>query len=308
MKTSRQNIEIEKGQAFVTIGMFDGVHRGHMCLVNNVVKLAGDTGGISVAVTFEPHPRMLLSGGDINLRFLTSLHEKEYLLARAGLDHLLVLDFNDQLRMMSACDFVERILVDMLGMKHLIVGYDHHFGYGGNVNSTTLDDCAGRHGFDVSRVDALVDGDVSVSSTLIRQLLEEGELGRANSLLGYEYILQGRVVEGKKIGRKMGYPTANIEPDWQFKLIPADGVYAVEVTTGENLYKAMLYIGTRPTLETGGNRVIEANLFGFDGDLYGKDLTIFFKHRIRGDMKFSSSELLSKQIAKDKDETLQLLG
>lgn len=308
MKRHKQNIKIEAGRAVVTIGMFDGVHRGHASLISRVVENAVSTGGESVAITFEPHPRILLSGGDLNLKFLTSLEEKSYLLEKAGLDHLLVLKFDDEMRRMSACDFVEKILVGMLGLKQLVVGFDHHFGYRGAGDNTTLSDCAGRFGFDVSRLDALVDEDLSVSSTRIREYLEAGELISANRLLGYEYILQGRVVEGQRIGRGMGYPTANIEPDYNYKLIPADGVYAVEVGAGNRVYKSMLYIGSRPTLEEGGKRVIEANLFDFEGDLYGKRLRIIFKHRIRGDIKFSSRELLRQQIARDKEETLQLLG
>lgn len=308
MKVSGGNIKIEKGIAVVTIGMFDGVHRGHMRLLENVISRATATGGESVAITFEPHPRIVLSGGDINLRFLTSLDEKSALLKRTGLDHLIVLPFTQEIRMMSACDFVEKVLVRSIGLKHLVIGFDHHFGYRGAGDSTTLAQCAERFGFGVNRFEAVEEDGIIISSTVIRQLLEEGRLERANSLLGYDYIMHGKVVQGRKIGRGMGYPTANIEPGYPHKLIPADGVYAVEASIDSNMYKAMLYIGTRPTIESDGERVVEANLFGFDGDLYGKEISVRFRYRIRGDIKFSSRELLRQQISKDKEETLRLLG
>lgn len=308
MRVSRGNIESDVGKAIVTIGMFDGVHRGHMSLINSVVSKARASGGESVAVTFDPHPRIVISGGDINLKFLTSMEEKIYLLEKTGLDHLLILPFNDELRKMGACDFVENILIRKVGLSYLVVGFDHHFGHKGGGDNTTLAACAEKLGFGITRVGALLDGHEAVSSTVIRECLQDGNLEKANSLLGYDYILHGRVVEGMKIGRSIGYPTANIEPCYDFKLVPADGVYAVETCIGDKRYKSMLYIGTRPTLENGGKRVIEVNMFGFDGDIYGANLSIIFRYHIREDIRFLSKELLREQIARDKEAAIRLLG
>lgn len=307
VKITKGNIGRVNYKTVVTIGMFDGVHLGHKSLLNRLVLKAKEEGGKSVAITFEPHPRILLSDGDTGLKFLTSFEEKVSLLAESGLDHLLVLRFDDEMSRMSTCDFVREILIDKLKLSHLVIGYDHHFGNRSSKTNLTIDECSAKYKFKVDRIEALSEDGALVSSTAIRSYLEEGNLDSANRLLGYDYILQGSVVSGKKIGRGMGFPTANIEPLYSFKLIPADGVYAVEVTTEGKVYKSMLYIGTRPTIETRGVRIIETNLFGFDGDLYGKEISISFKKRIRGDMKFETREQLREQIIKDKDTALRLL-
>jgi riboflavin kinase / FMN adenylyltransferase len=308
VKLSEGKIGIEKGRAIVTIGMFDGVHLGHMSLINEVISIAKRSGGESVAITFSPHPRVFINGSSTKLSFLTSLEEKAVLLGKAGLDHLLVLPFTEKLRLMTACEFVDKILVGQLGIRHLVIGFNHTFGYGGGGDSAILSECADKYGFDASRMPARIVDGLPVSSTIIRKNLDSGNLEKANSLLGYEYFLRGMVVEGKKIGRILGYPTANIEPDYKYKLIPAEGVYAADCTIDEKDYKSMLYIGKRPTIEPSGERRIEVNIFDFEGDLYGKSLTVTFKHRIRGDMKFDNRDLLMEQIAKDKIEALRLLA
>jgi riboflavin kinase/FMN adenylyltransferase len=308
VRISKGKIDLLKGQTVVTIGMFDGVHRGHMSLLGRVIKISEESNCESVAISFDPHPRVLLSGGDNRLKFLTSNDEKVTLMEKSGLDNILILDFTEELSRLSTCDFVKEILVTKLNMKHLVIGYDHHFGHRGSGSNLTISECAAKYGFGVTRIDALSEEGEKVSSTRIRRCLEEGYLEQANALLGYDYILDGIVVSGKKIGRGIGYPTANLKPVYDYKLIPQDGVYAVTVEFDGKLYKSMLYIGTRPTLETGGRRIIEANLFDFEGDLYGKQLSIVFKHRIRGDERFESKELLTEQIFRDKVEALRLLG
>lgn len=289
--------------------MFDGVHRGHRALLDSVIRKAKAIGGHSVVMTLDPHPRIVLSGGDSSLRFLTSLDEKSQLMDEAGIDKLVVLPFTRELSRMESCDFVKKYLVDKIGVKHLILGFDHHFGYRGYGDAVTVTECAGRFDFGVDRMEALKEGQEVISSTTIRSLLLEGSLERANHLLGYSYMLKGKVVEGKKIGRLLGFPTANISPDYSYKLIPADGVYAVEVILDSVKYNAMLYIGPRPTIERDkGRRTIEVNIFDFDDDIYGREITIKFRHRLRGDKKFRSREKLLAQIEKDKAESIRLLA
>ncbi|HUS86397.1 MAG TPA: bifunctional riboflavin kinase/FAD synthetase [Bacteroidales bacterium] len=309
MKIHRENIDIDFTRPVVTIGMFDGVHRGHMSLIKSVTSKARSISGDSVLITFEPHPRIVLSKEGLELKFLTSLDEKKDLLDKAGVDHLLVLPFTREMSKIPAGDFVKMILVDRVIIHHLIMGFDHHFGHKGLGSHETIQKWAAKYDFGVSRIEALTDKDVTISSTTIRNYLTTGMLKEANYLLGYDYFLKGKVVQGKRIGSKMGYPTANIRPVYPYKLIPSEGVYAVEVLIGSLKYKGMLYIGTRPTLEDwGGEMTVEVNIFDLEDDLYGRDLTIVFKHRLRGDIKFDNTELLYRQIEKDKEDTLHLLG
>ena len=292
----------------LTIGMFDGVHLGHRSLLDAVIESARRLRGESVVITFEPHPRILLSSDSSGLRFLTSLDEKISLLGDYGIDHLYVLPFTKELSRLSACQFVENILVKEFNTRHLVVGFDHRFGRQGEGSGESVGECASKFGFSLERVGAFVKDKLTVSSTIIRNLITEGELSEANKLLGYDYFLKGTVIDGKRIGRSMGYPTANLKPDYSHKLIPSPGVYAVEVEFEGRIYKAMLYIGRRPTIEGDkGDISIEANLFDFEGDMYGKEISIYFRHRLRGDIKFENREILRKQIDKDKEDTIRLL-
>ena len=309
METYFGHKNFSSDEPVVTLGMFDGVHRGHRVLLDSLIRKAKTLGADSVVLTLDPHPRIVLSGGDSSLRFLTSLDEKSQLMEETGIDKLLVLPFTNELSRMGSCDFVKKYLVDIIGVRHLILGFDHHFGYRGYGDAVAITECAGRYGFGVDRMEALKEGNKVISSTTIRKLLKEGSLAAANKLLGYSYMLKGKVVEGKKIGRLLGFPTANIAPDYSFKLIPADGVYAVEVILDSVRYNAMLYIGPRPTIERDkGRRTIEVNIFDFDREIYGKDITVIFRHRLRGDKKFSSREKLLDQIEKDKAGSIRLLA
>lgn len=292
----------------VTLGMFDGVHRGHRALLDSLIRKAKNLGSESVVITLNPHPRIVLSGSDSSLRFLTSLEERIDLMEEAGIDKLVVIPFSRELSRMPACDFIKKYLVDIIGVEHLIMGFDHHFGYRGYGDAVTITECASNYGFSVNRQKPLKEGNEIISSTTIRELIIEGSLSRANRLLGYPYLLKGKVVEGKKIGRMLGYPTANIEPDYPYKLIPADGVYAVQVLLDSLSYKAMLYIGPRPTIEySNSKRTIEVNIFDFDNDIYKKNITVRFLHRLREDKKFSSRQELLDQISKDKAEAMRLM-
>ena len=310
METYYGHKGFKSDKSVVTLGMFDGVHRGHKALLRALIRKAESLGAESVVMTLEPHPHFVLSGGDSSLRILTSLDEKRELMEKTGIDKLVVIPFSKKLSRLPACDFIKKYLVDIIGVEHLILGFDHHFGYQGYGNGATITECASRYGFSYDRLDdPLKEDNKIISSTAIRALIADGFLDKANSLLGYPYFLKGKVVEGKKIGRMLGYPTANIEPDYSYKLIPADGVYAVEALLDSGNYKAMLYIGPRPTIEKNtGKRTIEVNIFDFDNDIYRENITVKFMHRLRGDKKFSSREQLLDQINKDKAEAMRLLG
>ena len=288
--------------------MFDGVHRGHQSLLNQVAGHARATGGVSVAITFDPHPRLVLSPGASDIRFLSSPGEKISLLEECGIDHLLIIPFNVEISRMSACSFTEKYLVEMLGADHLYMGYNHRFGHRGEGDDRSLSECVTSFGFGLTRIEAYRSEGEAVSSSLIRRYLEEGALERANHLLGYSYLLHGKVVEGDRIGRLLGYPTANIESEYTYKLIPADGVYAADTSVEGVIYPSMLYIGTRPTIDEAGVRSVEVNLIGFNGDLYRKEMKIMVRNRIRGDIRFETREALRDQIALDRDETLRLLS
>lgn len=308
MKISWSDLKIKPGRAIATIGMFDGVHRGHRSLLSHVTAHAQKYGGESVAITFDPHPRLVLAPGDSGIRFLSSPGEKISLLEECGIDNLLIIPFNIEMSRMSACSFTEKYLVGMLGVHHLYVGYNHRFGHRGEGNNLTLSECVSASGLGHTRIEALMSEGEAVSSSLIRRYLEEGALERANHLLGYSYLLHGRVVEGERIGRLLGYPTANIESEYGWKLIPADGVYTAHTSVEGIVYPSMLYIGTRPTIEEQGKRSVEVNLIGFSGDLYGREMKVRLRHRIRGDIRFNTREELRDRIALDREETLRLLG
>lgn len=288
--------------------MFDGVHRGHRSLLSKVTEHAHRTGGVSVAITFDPHPRLVLSAGESQIRFLTSPQEKISLLEECGIDHLLIIPFTVEVSRMSACSFTEKYLVEMLGVDHLYMGYNHRFGHRGEGDELSLSECISSYGFGLTRIEAYMSEGEAVSSSLIRKYLEEGALERANHLLGYSYLLFGKVVEGNKIGRLLGYPTANIVSEYAYKLMPADGVYAVDTSVEGIDYPSMLYVGTRPTIEKEGKRSVEVNLIGFTGNLYGKEMKVKIRYRIRGDIRFETREELRDRITLDLKESLRLLG
>jgi len=292
----------------VTLGIFDGVHRGHRMLIDCLINRAKESCGESVVITFSPHPRLVLEKDHLNLTFLTTLDEKRDLLEKAGVDHLLIMDFNNDFSRIPACDFIRDILADRIGTKYLIVGYDHHFGRNGEGDFDTIKQCSGLHDFRLEKVPGMQIAGKTISSSSIRNALLDGQLDEANMLLGYDYSLTGTIVTGKKIGRSIGFPTANIRPDTH-KLIPANGVYAVEVRTDDGSYPGMLSIGTNPTINSENViRSIEVNILNFDRDIYGRNLTVIFKKRLRDEIKFDSIDELARQMAKDKADTLKLFG
>lgn len=290
----------------VTLGIFDGVHTGHKMLLNHLISRAKEVNGESVVITFSPHPRLVLEKNNLNLVFLSTPQEKIRLLESSGIDHLIIIDFNTHFSRIEACDFIRDYLAGKLHARHLIVGYDHHFGRKGSGDYNTIRQCAAEMDFTVEKIDEFKTSIGTVSSTLIREALLTGRLEEALLLLGYDYLLTGQVIEGKKLGRSIGYPTANIKAD-PHKLIPANGVYATEVNAGGKNYPGMLSIGTNPTVNKGRNqRSIEVNILGFTGDLYGETITVTFRKRLRDEKKFDNVEELAAQMAIDREHTLRL--
>jgi riboflavin kinase / FMN adenylyltransferase len=293
----------------VTLGIFDGVHRGHRTVIDTLVSRAKEENCESAIITFNPHPRQVLTDNKAGLAFLTSLEEKIYLLEKTGIDHLIIIRFDREFSNREACEFVSDVLVKKIRTKHLIVGFNHHFGRKGEGDFNTIKKCAESFDFNVEQIRALNTESGIISSSVIREALLNGRLEEANRLLGYSYFMNGTVVMGKKLGRKIGYPTANIKPDFQNKLIPKDGVYAVEICFEGKKYSGMMSIGLNPTVNQGMDpRTIEVNIFDFDRDIYGSKIRVIYRFRLRDEMRFESISELTEQIDLDKKKALQLLN
>lgn len=249
---------------------------------------------------------MVLFPDDNDLKLINTQEEKIELLERAGIDNLIIIPFTKEFSRLTSVEFVRDILVNKLGTKRLVIGYDHHFGRNREGSFEHLMEYGPLYGFEVEEIPKQLVQDVAVSSTKIRNCLLEGAINEANTLLGYEYFLTGTVVKGNQLGRTLGYPTANIEVPERYKLIPADGIYAVWVSLGEELFKGMLSIGVRPTIGT-TDRTIEVNIFDFNRDIYSSEIRVHFVERLRDEEKFNSLEELKEQMAKDKINTLNVL-
>jgi riboflavin kinase / FMN adenylyltransferase len=293
----------------VTLGIFDGVHRGHRSLLERLVMRAKETKGESCVITFFPHPRMVLDQNRSGLSFLTTIEEKILLLEDAKIDHLIIIEFNEKFSQIKACDFIEKILVEKIGTRHLLIGYNHHFGKRGEGDFNTIKQCADSLGFMVEQVQGLHTEEGAISSSAIREALLKGRLDEANNWLGYPYSVGGTIIEGRKIGRSIGFPTANINPGFQYKLIPSNGVYAVEVMLDGLKYPGMLSIGTNPTVNTDkGKRSIEVHILNFNENIYGKTLSVIFRKRLRDEIKFENTNRLTEQMKIDRQQVLQLLA
>ncbi len=292
----------------VTLGIFDGVHSGHRKLLDHLVSCAGKTNSESIVITFHPHPRLILEKEIQKIFFLTTLEEKKTLMEKAGVDHLIIINFTQQFSRMKACDFIEKILVKKISTRYLIVGHDHHLGHSGEGNYDTIMRCARSFNFRVEKVEGFRTGKETVSSSLIREALLIGQLDAANKWLGYCYSLKGKVIEGKRLGRKLGFPTANIKPCDGNKLIPSDGVYAVEIMIDTGKLPGMLSIGRNPTVnKEPGTRSIEVNIFNFTDNIYEREIELIFRYRLRDEIKFDNTEQLARQMVKDKERAMQLL-
>jgi riboflavin kinase/FMN adenylyltransferase len=293
----------------VTVGVFDGVHRGHRALLKSLVERAAATGGESVVITFDPHPRLVVSSNAEEVFFLSTLDEKKKLLGELNIGHLIVIRFDRKLGNMDAEDFIRKILVDTIGVEHLIVGYDNHIGRDRTGNMAVIKKCAEIYGFTVEQAGETTLDERSVSSTVIRNSIIEGKVEEANLMLGYSYSLTGIVIEGRRLGRSFGFPTANIRPADIHKLVPGNGVYAVEVAYDDKIYYGMLSIGFNPTVNREKvMKSIEVNIFGFEDDLYNKSITIIFRYRLRDERKFGSVKHLTDQMALDRQIAIELLS
>ena len=292
----------------VTIGTFDGVHLGHQKVISKLKEIAKGHCGETVIFTFYPHPRLVTSPNETNLRLLTTLEEKTTLFEKFGIDHLIIYPFDKSFSELTYSEFVEQILVNKLKTHCLVVGYDHKFGKNREGGFEYLKKCASRFDFEIERLDAFSVVQEKVSSTKIREALQKGDIKTANHYLGYSFTLHGTVVTGKQIGRKLGFPTANIESSDKHKIIPGYGVYAVEAIVDDKLYHGMLNIGTRPTFnKNADNRSIEVHIFDFEKDIYNREITLIFKGKIREEKKFDGVETLVKQLGKDKTKAIKIL-
>ncbi|KAA9038605.1 bifunctional riboflavin kinase/FAD synthetase [Ginsengibacter hankyongi] len=310
--------------AVITIGTFDGVHTGHLQIINQLKKEAGLVDGETVIITFHPHPRMIITkpdGSKTAIKLLNTLSEKIELLQKQNIDHLVIVPFTVEFSEQTAEEYIKNFLVEKFHPHSIIIGYDHRFGNKRQGDYKLLEAYQSIFNFKVKEIPEHVLHHIIISSTKIRHALEEKDINTANEYLGYTYFFEGKVVEGNKLGRTLGYPTANIEVTNQNKLIPANGVYAVELeidtilqdnsivqrTSNMPHLKGMMNIGTRPTV--GGTKtVIEVNIFDFDQTIYDQNIRVYVKYFLRDEVKFDGLEALKEQLAIDKINTLQVLN
>jgi riboflavin kinase/FMN adenylyltransferase len=296
--------------AVVTIGTFDGVHLGHKAIIDQLKRTAQEIGGETVIITFDPHPRTIISSVPGDLKLLTLIHEKARLLNEAGIDHLVVVPFNTAFAMQTADDYIRAFLFEKFKPHTIIIGYDHRFGKGRNGDFTMLEAYGRELGFTVDEIEGQNVAEVVVSSTKVRNALLESNIEKANAYLGYPYFFSGKVIAGNQLGRTIGFPTANLQIAAAEKLIPGNGVYAVTAILNKNnvfsTYKGMMNIGFRPTVD-GKRRMIEVNLLDFSDDIYECSLEVHVHAFIRGEVKFDGIEALKAQLQKDAVVVRELL-
>jgi riboflavin kinase/FMN adenylyltransferase len=293
--------------AVVTSGTFDGIHYGHQRIIERLKEVAQQCNGETVVITYWPHPRFVLNPDNQNLKLLTTLEEKIDLLKSFGIHHLLIIPFNTSFSQLSSKNFIEEIVVKQINTKKLVIGYDHKFGKNREGSFEYLKNNAFVYGFEIEEIPAQEIDEVAVSSTKIREALLNGQVEIANKYLCHPYGLRGKVVKGNQLGRKISFPTANILIESNFKLVPANGIYAVRATVRGNTYDAMLNIGYRPTINENLEKTIEVNLFDFQDNIYDEVMTISFLHYLRAEKKFPNLEALKTQLFKDKENALLIL-
>lgn len=295
--------------AVVTPGTFDGVHKGHRKILSRLTEIAAHSGGESVVLTFHPHPRIVLQGEDSNLRLLTTMEEKTDLLREAGIDHFIIHPFTREFSRTNVVHYVRDMLCGQIGMKKLVIGYDHHFGRNREGNLENLLELAPLYEFEIEEIPAQEIDDVNVSSTKIRKALGKGDVQLANQYLGYSYRLSGRVTAGDQLGRKLGFPTANINVPDTLKMIPGRGVYAVRVLLKEGVFEGMLNIGVRPTTGASNEKeTVEVHVLNFEGDLYEQPVTVEFVQRLRDEVRFGDYNELREQLQEDKKQVIRIFS
>ncbi|MFI5185187.1 MAG: riboflavin biosynthesis protein RibF [Chitinophagales bacterium] len=316
--------------AVITIGTFDGVHEGHRRIIEHLKQEAEKINGETVIITFHPHPRKVVSSSILGIRLINTLDEKTELLEKAGIDHLAIVPFTEAFANQSAEDYIQDFLIKKFHPHTIIIGYDHRFGRDRQGDYRLLEKKAPEYNYVLKEISQRVLDEIAVSSTNIRESIVHGDFETADKLLGYEFFFEGIVVDGDKLGRKLGYPTANLKITDEEKITPGNGIYAVHVelvsgkwqvasglntnqelphspfATRHSLYKGMMSIGLRPTVD-GKKRVIEVNIFDFDRDIYGETIRVYVKKYLRAEIKFNNLDELSKQIGRDKIESLKVL-
>lgn len=290
----------------LTLGTFDGIHLGHQQIISSVVEKANQNGMRSFVITFDPHPRKVLSK-DEKVYLLSSLNEKIEIFSKLGVENLFVIDFTKEFSQQSAEEFIKKYLVNGIGLTEIVVGYDHHFGRGRGGNADTLTAIGNELNFNTTIIPSFVIEERIISSTKIRNALMDGNVSLTAKMLGRYYNFSGTVVGGDKRGRELGYPTANIEPELKEKLLPLIGIYAVRVTVNNEKYNGLLSIGRRPTFYEDGEVVSEVYIYDFDEQIYGERLTIELVERLRGEEKFNSTDELIAQMNKDRDKGINIL-
>jgi riboflavin kinase/FMN adenylyltransferase len=296
---------VSQKQSIVTIGTFDGVHIGHQEIIEKIIEDAKKSDCESLILTFFPHPRMVLAH-ESGVKLLNTINEKIELLQKIGLSDLIIHPFDETFSQLSAEEFVAKILVEKLKIKKIILGHDHRFGKNRSASIDDLIIFGKKYNFEVEQISAQKIDQVAISSTKIRTALLEGNITLANQYLGYQYSFSGKVVKGKQLGRTIGFPTANIQIDEEYKLIPKNGVYIVKSTISDKTYFGMMNIGTRPTVD-GKNLTIEVYFFDFEKDIYDISITVSILDRIRDEKKFDSFDDLKKQIEKDKETSISYI-
>lgn len=294
--------------AVITIGTFDGVHMGHRQIIDKLKAEAKANNGETVIITFHPHPRKVVSSAILGIRLINTLEERIELLEGLGIDHLVIVPFTDAFANQPAEDYVKDFLLDKFHPHTIIIGYDHRFGRDRLGDYRLLEKMASTHGYKLKEIPKHILDNISISSTNIREAILHSDIATANSLLGYEFFFSGEVVHGNKLGRKLGYPTANLKIQNEEKIIPGNGIYAVYAQTEDaaQKLKGMMSIGFRPTVD-GKKRVIEVNLFDFDKEIYGQTLKVYVRKFLREEVKFDNLEALVKQIDQDKINSLKVL-
>ena len=291
----------------LTVGTFDGVHLGHQAILRYLKDRAAKVDGCSVVVSFDPHPREVVLG--VHVPLLTTLDERADLLEAFGIDRFVVLPFTRDLSNLEPEDYVERILIDTIGLREVVIGYDHRFGRNRAGSRETLEAMGAERGFSVDVIPEQIVNEVTVSSSEIRRLLSEhGDVAEAAEMLGRPYALTGTVVRGDQRGRTIGYPTANLRVHGDRKLVPKPGVYAVRVTHGTDVFGGMMNVGRRPTFETDSALSVEVHLFDFDREIYGESLRVSFVERLRDEVKFSGPDALVVQLQTDEQQSRALLS
>lgn len=291
---------------YITLGTFDGVHLGHQKIIGKLIERANGAGGRNFVVTFDPHPRNVISNNS-DFKILSTPPEKAVVLEKLGIRNLLIINFTKEFSQNTAEDFFKRYIIDAIGIREIVIGYDHHFGKGRGGDESTLRDMGNQFGFNVETVDAfMLNGDI-ISSTKIRKALSSGDITTAHKFLGRNYGFSGKVIEGDKRGRDLGFPTANIKIDYEEKLLPAIGIYVVEVLVGDDHYFGLLSIGKRPTFYNSGKIIPEVFIYDFDKDIYDKEIKILIIERLRGEEKFSSADELIRQMNIDKKNGFKII-